>query len=209
MRGRYIVIAESIIGSHRMESGANTDLTMHALTFLTRIEKIDERFVVRADLKDNKTFRAVMDEYTECKQNGLDASILVSFDLDENGEIMSEAFKNALIFCGVDPFDIFRVPLTENGYVAIKEFSDTSKFKQFLWHQQRVRERLKAKGLPEMGLLKITALSSLYKYRNRPFDIAARPDIINPEGTSTVTFIHNYLNMGENEANKLDKHRFE
>lgn len=207
-RARYIVIAESIIGSHRMNGDANTELTMHALTFLTRVEKVGEGFLVRADIRENKTFRAVIDEYNEYRRSGASVSILVSFDLDENGEIMAEALKDSLIDAGVDPFDLFRVPLTENGYVAIKEFADTTKYKNYLWHQQRVMERLKSKGLPEMGLLKITALSSLSKHKGRSFDVSMRPDIINPQGTSTATFIHNYINASENETNKLDKHKF-
>ncbi|MDD4969871.1 MAG: hypothetical protein PHT07_10630 [Paludibacter sp.] len=208
MKGHYIVIAESIIGSHRMDGSTSTDLTMYALTYLSRIEKINNEYLVRAELNDNKTFRAIIDEYVAYRQGGADVSVLVSFDLDENGEIMAEAMKDALIDAGVDPFDIFRVPLTESGYVAIKEFADTSKFKVYLWHQQRVMERLVSKGLPKMGLMKMSALLSLVKYRGRPFDIGGRPDVINPDGTSTATFIHNYLNTNDSEASKLDQHRF-
>lgn len=208
MKCHYIVIAESIVGSHRIDGGTHADISMYALTFLTRIDKVKDRFIVRAELKENKTFQAIVSEYLRLCEQGVSTQILVSFDLDENGEIMAEAMKDALLHAKIDPFDVFRVPLTENGYVAIKEFSDTSQYKEFLWHQQRFMQRLVAKGIPRIGFFKIFTLASLVKHRGKTFDIARRPDIINPEGTSTATFVHNYINAPEAEANKLDKYRF-
>lgn len=208
MTNRYIVIAESIVGSHRIDGGTHADISMYAMTFLTRVEKENDRFIVRAELKENKTFQSILDEYLRFVGQGISTQILVSFDLDENGEIMAEAVKDALHQAGVDPFDVFRVPLTENGYVAIKEFSDTTQYKEFLWHQQRFMHRLVSKSIPRVGFFKIFALASLVKHRGKLFDIVRRPDIINPEGTSTVTFVHNYINAPEDEANKLDKYRF-
>lgn len=204
MKSHFIVLAESTIGSHQYHDDSGASISMYSLTFPITIGKYQNRYEIKTNILMNKTFLAAHDEYVSLK-NTKEVYFLLAQDLDENGEVMSETLKNALIHSGVDEFKIFRIPLTEKGYISIKEFCDTSGYKEFLYHQQQVSKLLERNGLPKLSLLKIMALKSIIQYRGKHFSLEkSKPDVINPNGTSTATFIHNFIMASSSNRNRND-----
>lgn len=193
MKQKYIVISESLVGSHKFSS-IDSDVIQYELTFPITIKKVNDLYVIGNSISENETVRKVINEYKEHKKNGGLVNILVSFDLDEMGELMSELFLDTLEAKKVDPFDVFRVPLTENGYMAIKQFSNTSSYKEYLYHQQEIKARLQAEGLSPLSIQKIYSLKRLSQYKGRDLDISSNPAKVNAAGTSSATFVHNYIN---------------
>lgn len=189
----YIVVSESIVGSHSDTSGIGKNVSLYNMTFPVTISAHEDKYYISTRLTKNDVFMNVLQEYNMLKTKKNDVSILASFDLDENGEIMAEALLDNLVHAGVNPYDIFRVPLTENGYMAIKQFADTSSYKSFLYHQQQIQKQLKQEGLPRIGIHKIFAIKRLINFKGREFDIRKDAKVINPDGTSTATFVHKFI----------------
>jgi hypothetical protein len=189
---RYIVVSESITGSHQFTVSSDNEVAQYAMTFPTTIIKDGEKYIIGTSLQENETFKEILLDYKHAKKQS-QVSILVAFDLDENGEIMSEVLLDSLMSNDVDPLDVFRVPLSENGYIAVKDFSNTSHYKHFLYHQQQIAKNIQAIGLKPLSVHKIYSLKRLTQHKGKEFDISTSPTAIKQSGTSTATFIHNFL----------------
>lgn len=200
MNGKhYIVIAESKIGIHSNNGLSKDGHTMYALTFPVIIGKFGEEYASMTTLKSNSTFKEIVKQYKTFPAEK--CFILLSHDLDENGELMAEALKDNLCDAGVNPLHIFRTPLTEKGYIGVRQFVSSPSFKAFLYHQQEIMKRLKNAGLPTMGISKILALKYLSKNQEPKFKIGvlAKGALTgaDPRGTSTATAIQQYLKMNK------------
>jgi hypothetical protein len=202
----YIVIAESKMGVHKVDPSVDASVSMYSMTFPITVGKYENRFAVKANLLVNKTFLSIISEYERMKKKA-EVYIFVAFDLDETGELMAEALKDSLIFSGITKYDILRTPLTEKGYILLKQFANTNGYKEYLYHQQRIIKALEDKNLPKLGILKIMAMKLIIEYRGKTMRVEDKGDgKINMNGTSTATFVHNFLNADSQSIKQMHKH---
>ena len=150
---------------------------------------IKERRFSRIEKLGQMTYRDLLSEALTGRR------IIFGYDLDEQGQLMASVLYYQLVFDGVDKSQMARMPLTENGVAYVGSFYDAEQMKEALSYRilERVfMARLLKNGVKAMGLRKAAALSILTSTVER----GDRVQNLNPEGTSTVTYITKCL-LGE------------
>lgn len=184
------MFSESTFGIHYLDDTQSETFLVFALTFPPKVIESDGRIIFNNNLSGNKEFKSALYEYNKEKKGNRykTVSILVGFDLDEAGELMSEALREILLGSGVDERDIFRTPLTQSGYIAQKSFGKTEKYKKYLWLQQGFMTKLKTNPVVRaIGFIK--AFSLKYTIKRRNTTIGLKGSRINTQGTSTATAV--------------------
>mgnify|MGYP000376656154 CR=1 FL=1 len=195
----YLLISESDVGYHSELDDAEFFIVFK-MTFIPRVKLNSEtgKYEPKISLTGNKTYNKIIKNYRNNKHFD-DIKIFIGFDADENGELMAQALKEQLLFASVKPKDIYRTPLTEQGYMAITSFLNIDNYCKFRGLEQEFMERLKSKGIKPKGFRKILSVEMLNgkKKNEKTFEVnlesAEQDGIINTNGTSTYTFIQNKI----------------
>lgn len=193
----YILFSESDIGIHYKKSEQLEVFEVVSLTFPPKVEKIDNgdgstTFRFKNNLKKNSKFRQALELYKRNKKLYKTSSFLIGYDDDEVGESMSEAMRENLLSEGVPHKDIFRMPLTEYGYVMIRSFLDTEKYKKYLYINDLFIQFQKKNGISKgSGFPKVFSLK--YIMAKRGSEIKFGEQTINPAGTSTAVAVTNII----------------
>jgi 5S rRNA maturation endonuclease (ribonuclease M5) len=190
----YLVVAESAIGVH--SKVPHEVFKMYAISFLVHIEHQEnpERYIAKNTMKSSQVFHDILLDYNKGVETYDEVYILLSQDLDVQGEIMAEAFRQFLTDEGVPASAILRTPLTQEGYIAVVPFVNLEKYKKFLFLQQEFTNMLKKKKSGVIaGFRKILALKYLSSSKGKQFRIDMPH--INLDGTSTTTFVSKSLGI--------------
>jgi len=141
--------------------------------------------------KRSKTMAKILGKHEELKSANYEVDFLIAYDMDENGELMANILHNSLVEYDVDPQNIIRMPYCEHGFVVFSEFQDISDYIKFKSLQHDFMAKLQEKGLPKMGLRKAYSfdfVKSFKKRKGNKIDLK-RARVVNPEGTSTITYV--------------------
>lgn len=121
-------------------------------------------------------------------------TILIGYDLDENGQFLAEILKNELLKIKISEENIFRTPLTEKNFIVFDEFIDLSKYMKYRKLDVNFIKEQKKRGVKnKLGLLKVIGISFLLKRKNAYF----KPN----NGTSTFTFLYKNKKRNLKDAN--------
>lgn len=188
MRDMYLLLSESSIGVHYSKSTPQEKFEIFPLTFPINITKSEDGFEYLASLSKNDVFKTLVRRYFLYKESFGSVSVLVGFDFDRMGELMSDAVKESLLHHGIDEKDIFRTPLTEGGYIANKPFVEYSFIKTILYYQQTYMKKIKSVVIKNVGFVKALAMKYAILHKGRSFNIGDSKRV-NKNGNSTVTVI--------------------
>lgn len=182
---KNLLIAESIIGYHSM---SNKYVQEYALVFIPRIVEEQGSYKAVINLENNETIKEILMEYVKgnCR-------ILLGFDLDENGELMAQALRDFLLTKQVNKDDLIRMPLTEDGYIALCDFLDISDYLRYRYLQQKFTnliKRIKSK----LNIRQILSLKYLYIRRGKTIHLEENAEV-NLQGTSTFTYLLGESNL--------------
>lgn len=192
MKKHYILISESKIGVHsKNHDGQRLPFEIFDLPFIPNT-KIEEGGNIKFFVADQNTmFQEVVARYFNLEHE-YDVTILVGYDLDFMGEIMSSAAREILISKGVKKNKIIRTPLTQHGYIAIKDFCDVEAYKKYLFLQDQFIIKQKRSGIKNpIGFQKVSSLELLKKYSGKTTWVNS--DASSRLGTSTITCITKFL----------------
>lgn len=190
----YLVVSESAIGVH--SKVLYETFKMYAISFLVHVEYDQKsgKYVAKNTMKSNSVFQELLSDYYDGIKQYDEVFILLSHDLDVQGEIMAETFREYLIAEGVPEKNIMRTPLTQEGYIAAVPFTNLEKYKRFLYLQQEFTNMLKRqKSEVVAGFRKVLALKYLSSSKGKQFHIDMPH--INIRGTSTVTYVSKSLGV--------------
>lgn len=188
-----VLISESDIGIHSI---AHTqDCEVIPFVFIPQIKKTEEdKYYVTINIKNERIL-----ELVKHYQTNKEVSFFLGYDLDENGELMAHAVKNFLIENGIQEIDIFRTPLTEEGYLAVSDFLNIDSLLKFHYVQRKFQAELKEKKIPTMGILELLSIGSLDNKKGKELDLGVLEEkkLIDTNKTSTITFVVNNLQKEE------------
>ena len=156
---------------------------------------------LRCNLKENDVFKSILTDYENLKKEGCETDILIGFDMDDAGELMSHAMLACLLEHDIPYENIIRMPFCENGFVVFSDFVDISDYIKYRDIQNSFMEKLRKEGVSPLGIRKAYALDFMEKFkRNKGADIKVeKAKSINPQGTSTYTYVTRYLLKWEDE----------
>ena len=176
---KNLLIAESNIGYHSMN---NKCIREYALVFIPKIVEEKGKYKAVINLENNETMKEILEEYSSgnCR-------ILLGFDLDENGELMAQALRDFLLTKQVNKNDLIRMPLTEDGYIAMCDFLDISDYLRYRYLQQKLTNLTK-KNKSKLNIRQILSLKYLYMRRAKTIHLEENTEI-NLQGTSTFTYL--------------------
>jgi hypothetical protein len=192
---RFVLFSESLIGAHQNEGNKTEEVIVVALTFPVRVKENSDGDIVFEDtIRGNANFKRGLALYKEGIEEYEDASIFIGFDLDETGEELSEITRAALMLEGVPSRKIYRTPLTEVGYIMIKNFADTTTLRKFIFLQQTFMSKLRSKKISKaVGLIKAFSLKYILRVKKKGIGVILvgkeAKNVINNKGTSTATVV--------------------
>ena len=207
MRTLYILISESLIGTH---SNHNLDECVQSFCInipinVKQSSNQKDSYINNTSLKDNNVFVDVINCYKENNSNGVKVYFIIGFDADIQGEYMANVFKDELLEAGIDEKMIFRMPFAEGGYVALQDFKSVQAYidykgleADFLSFVKRYNMKNEA-SLPLMNFRKILAIKELALNADKDFIVE------NNDGNSTFTFIVNTLSNNTTSSKKIEK----
>lgn len=177
----HIFFSESEIGIHRPKHFDKTEeVIMISGAFISNYTKEGTWSV------PSKIIEASVQNKKKFESSGYVVNFLIGYDLDENGELMSHALRDALIANGIPPDSIYRTPLAENGYLGIMPFGTIDAYKEFRKKDVQFQKRNFQKTKRKLGILKVIALYFLQKNRGKKIKIKN-------SGNSTVTVVFNEM----------------
>ncbi len=188
----YLLVSESKIGVHsENQNGSSSQFEVFATSFFPNVIKgEDEELRFSIDSK-NQVFNDVVERYHNLKSD-CKVYILIGFDLDLTGEAMSTAFRDALIDKQIPRDVIVRTPLTEQGYIAFKNFTEGKKYKEYLYLQKEFIDIQRKNGIKNpMGFQKAISLELLSEHKGR--ETLVDSNLSTSAGKSTVTVVMNFL----------------
>ena len=191
----YLLFTESDIGIHKKEAASNEQIELSVLTFPLHVIKKDKEYSFSVNLFNNTTYSSALNRYFHAIKDALyaDVQILIGYDIDESGEGMSEAIRSNLIEDGVPSEKILRMPLTEKGYVVLKNFSETGSYKRYLYLQQELMLKLRRmKVKKNVGFSKIMSLKHAVRSRGKTPSLKHH-GVVDPNGTSTATVVTKFI----------------
>lgn len=188
MRAMYLLLSESSIGVHYSKSTSCEKFEIFPLTFPINIGKSEDRFTYLASLSNNEVFKTLVKRYFLYKDSFSSVSVLVGFDFDRTGELMSDAIKESLLHHGIEERDIFRTPLTEGGYIVNKPFVEYGFIKTVLYYQQIYMKKIKSFVIKNVGFIKALSIKYAILHRGRSFNVGDSKRV-NKNGNSTATVI--------------------
>ncbi|MBD3823002.1 MAG: hypothetical protein IE916_00640 [Epsilonproteobacteria bacterium] len=195
----YLLFTESLVGVHAIRGTSIEKYENYPLTFPVSAEETNGNYQYKTALLKNKTFNEVLKRYRETKPYYKDVTILVGFDLDRMGELMSGALRASLEASGVEGKDVFRTPLTEDGYIVVKSFAKHSFYLKVLYWQEQLMSILRKAGIKKnVGFAKAFSLKYALKNAGQIFGIS-NASRINKQGTSTATVVTKFFQK-EKEA---------
>lgn len=176
---KNLLIAESTIGYHSM---SNKYVQEYALVFIPKIIEENGKYKAVINLENNETMKEILIEYEKgnCR-------ILLGFDLDENGELMAQALRDYLLSKQVNRNDLIRMPLTEDGYIAMCDFLDISDYLRYRYLQQKFTNSIK-KIKSKLNIRQILSLKYLHIRKQKTIHLEENTEI-NLKGTSTFTYL--------------------
>lgn len=176
---KNLLIAESTIGYHSM---SNKYVQEYALVFIPKIVEEKGKYKAVVNLENNETMKEILTEYGKgnCR-------ILIGFDLDENGELMAHALRDFLLKHQVSENDLIRMPLTEDGYIAMCNFLDIDDYLRYRFLQQKFT-LLAKKNKSKLNIRQILSLKYLHIRKSKTIHLEENTEI-NLEGTSTFTYL--------------------
>jgi hypothetical protein len=207
MRTLYILISESLIGTH---SNHNLDECVQSFCInipinVKQSSNQKDSYINNTSLKDNNVFVDVINCYKKNNSNGVKVYFIIGFDADIQGEYMANVFKDELLEAGIDEKIIFRMPFAEGGYVALQDFKSVQAYidykgleADFLSFVKRYNMKNEA-SLPLMNFRKILAIKELALNADKDFIVE------NNDGNSTFTFIVNTLSNNTTSSKKIEK----
>lgn len=187
----FILISESDVGVHsKDENGEQLPFTIIALSFYPNVKKENSEILFVPPDKNDKFIHLI--QLYHRLQAEYDVKVMLGYDLDLMGELMSCSLKEALLLKGVNEKDIYRTPLTEKGYIAFSAFSDCSKHKRYLYLQdQFLIKQKKQNSHKVVGFQKAIALDVLHKYKGRKSLVDT--EISSASGTSIITVVSKFI----------------
>jgi len=145
-------------------------------TFIPYFDEVTEEFRF-----NGKQIRKVKEIIKKHKKDKI--YFLLGYDLDENGEFLSNVIENELIKLKINQQNIIRTPATEKNFILIKEKINIDKYLFFRKKDVEFITKQKENGIKKpIGLLKAIALYILYKKAGSFFKV-------NTNGTSTFTYL--------------------
>lgn len=183
-----ILFSESNIGIHRLKDTDTEEFRVLVLTFPSKVAKQENKIVFSTNLHKNHVVTEAVSLYLK-ERASREVFILVGYDSDENGEVMSSALRGNLMALGVDPAIIVRTPLTFERYIVLRRFAETGLYRLFLNFQQEFSSILRLNNIRKnVGFAKSISLMHIFENRGKRFAIDEN-DGVNLVGSSTATLI--------------------
>lgn len=185
----YLLISESNIGIHSKFEAENFDVI--PMNFMPNVIKKDGKYLPRCNLQENKDFKYILHKYNTYRSiEGINVFLIIGFDLDPKGEMMSQALKYQFLQSGIVEDEIHRMALTEQGYI-ITEDLDIEDYCKFYYIQKKfIDEQTKKNKLSIRNLISIITLE---REKNKKLDLS-NIDYIDLDGTNTFTSLYYLMN---------------
>jgi len=190
-----ILFSESVIGIHKKANNKTEEYALISLTFPPKVEKLNTGEIrFKNNLENNGDFQHAMDLYFSNVSKWRNVSIAIGYDDDDAGHFMSECLRDNLIRKNVDPSQIFRLPLTEAGYILVQSFADTGTLKKYLLAEQEFSSTARRNKIRKnVGFPKVISLKYVVRSRNLKLTVNKDQPGVNPDGTSTVTVVTQFM----------------
>lgn len=183
----YILVSESTVGFHALYD-ENIFCIEMKIPLNVKKNNNDENYSINTNLTNNNVFRELVSCYFENSVTKR-VFILVAFDGDNQGEIMSNILKENLLKLKISEDDIIRIPFLDDQYISVSDFLDIThllnykglndEFKKLIQHHNKNSDNEK------LEILSIEAIVSLIKLNeNKQQEFK-----INNKNVDTFTYI--------------------
>ena len=195
----YFLISESTTGAHLVESVENDEkITTYSMNIPLNVkfDESEKKYINNTNILRMSEFKELLADYKIAKSNNHEVYFLIGFDGDGQGEYMASVLREALLECDIPNDKIFRTPFVEDEYFTGCVFKYIDDFLHFNGLNQEFMNYLKIKKMKVLTINQALAINKLATTakNNKEFIV------VNNSGTSTFTFITNYLNSKKQET---------